>query len=607
MRDYVKIARQWQKNEFLPQALKQELKLIIDDEKKIKDAFAKELEFGTSGLRGIMGVGCNRMNSVVIARVTKGLAMHIKTANIVNPKVAIAYDSRLNSYEFAKLTAEILENEGIEVILFEKIMPVSLLSYAVKYKECDYGVMITASHNPKEYNGYKVYNSTGGQILEEEAKDISVCIKRVEYFEVERINHEKLQQYFCNCEDKNKIEEYCTTKYDEVCNKFYEDIHRKIIDTQQLDLFEAKDNLKIIYSPLNGTGLMPVTSLLKKCGFKDITVVEEQKMPDGTFPTIPKPNPEYEEVYEIGRKYLQKNDADILIVTDPDSDRIGVATNERVLTGNQLAVLLFDYLCEHTSQINDEYSKNMAYRSIVSTPLVDEIAGNYNVEVDTTLIGFKYIADKIENLQREEDKQFLFGFEEGNGYLAFDNMRDKDGVSTALLTCLMAQKHKSQGQTIEEALNAIYKKYGYYRERVVSYRQEGIDGIKKREDTMKALRSLKNRISGEAYKNDSKISSKYSLQDIIYIIDYKTKEVFNCETKKTDKYEEFPSSNILEFGLFDGSKFIVRPSGTEPILKTYMFTNDENEELADKKLERVMNFASNLIKTSYLQYKFQYR
>ncbi|MEE1039081.1 MAG: phospho-sugar mutase, partial [Eubacterium sp.] len=475
MEKILKQYNRWVNHEDMPADLLEELNDMKDDHKKIEEAFYKDLEFGTSGLRGIMGPGNNRMNDFVVARATQGLANYMKkTLDFSNwendmPSVVISYDSRFNSRKFATITAEVFSANGIKAYIFEEMMPVSLLSFAVRHLGCQYGIMITASHNSKEYNGYKVYNRHGSQIIGDEPKLILNEIDALDIFK----------------DVKAGLDDNVVWLDGELKDIFVEKALVNSLRYGKESEYEGPrdiENLKVVYSPLNGSGRVPVLDVISKLGVKEIYTVAEQLEEDGSFATCPKPNPEKPEVYELGRKLLAEKNADILIVTDPDCDRIGVATGEKVLSGNQLAVLLFDYICRHKKPLP---RRAVAVRSIVSTPLVDAIAADYGVEIQETLIGFKYIGEKIDQL----GKDYIFGFEEGNGYLAFDHMRDKDGVSTAMLVCEMAAEYKAQGLTLDKALKKIYKKYGYYGERVVNYTFSGIEGLKRREEIMNYLRS----------------------------------------------------------------------------------------------------------------------
>lgn len=558
MEKILKQYNRWVNHEDMPADLLEELNDMKDDHKKIEEAFYKDLEFGTSGLRGIMGPGNNRMNDFVVARATQGLANYMKkTLNFANwennmPSVVISYDSRFNSRKFATITAEVFSANGIKAYIFEEMMPVSLLSFAVRHLGCQYGIMITASHNSKEYNGYKVYNRHGSQIIGDEPKLILNEIDALDIFK----------------DVKAGLDDNVVWLDGELKDIFVEKALVNSLRYGKESEYEGPrdiENLKVVYSPLNGSGRVPVLDVISKLGVKEIYTVAEQLEEDGSFATCPKPNPEKPEVYELGRKLLAEKNADILIVTDPDCDRIGVATGEKVLSGNQLAVLLFDYICRHKKPLP---RRAVAVRSIVSTPLVDAIAADYGVEIQETLIGFKYIGEKIDQL----GKDYIFGFEEGNGYLAFDHMRDKDGVSTAMLVCEMAAEYKAQGLTLDKALKKIYKKYGYYGEKVVNYTFSGIEGLKRREEIMNYLRS------------DVENNLKSYDMEVVYDYKLQQKHIINLGIGSFTKQ---PVSNILEYHLGKGLKVIIRPSGTEPLLKAYLFARSKYEIGVGKKLDKM--------------------
>lgn len=550
--------KKWIENPNMPESLYSELEAMSDDHNKIEEAFYKELEFGTSGLRGIMGPGSNRMNCFVVAKVTQGLSNYINKilknaeTNIKKSSVVISYDSRINSREFAQITAEVLSANNITAYIFKDILPVSLLSYAIRQLGCDYGIMITASHNPKEYNGYKVYNRHGGQILGNEPSLILDEINKLDIF----------------ADVRKGTDENIVWLGDEIKDKYVKETVAKSIGGNRYT-----DDLKVVYSPLNGAGRVPVTEVLRGIGVKEMAIVPEQEMPDGNFTTCPKPNPERPEVYQLGQKLLKKLKGDVLIVTDPDCDRIGVATANTILTGNHLAVLLFDYICRSKKLPENP----VAVRSIVSSPLVDAIAEDYGVEMENTLIGFKYIGEKMDKLK----ERYIFGFEEGNGYLAFDHMRDKDGVSTAMLVCEMAAEYKAQGLTLEKALKKIYKKYGYYGEKVINYGFEGKEGLERREKVMAYLRGdVENCLKGYEIKT---------------VVDYKLQQKHFVDMG-IGSYTKLPVANILEYHIEKGQKFIVRPSGTEPNLKVYLFARSKYPGGITKRIEKMEEEITQIVK-----------
>lgn len=545
----------WTSRKDMPIDLAKGLAEMKYNEKLMEDAFYRELEFGTSGLRGIMGPGTNRMNQYIVAKVSTGFANYMNKTVDGQPKIVISYDSRHNSDTFAKISGEIFSAKGIQVYIFDKMLPVSILSYAIRELGCDFGLMITASHNPKEYNGYKVYDNIGCQILTDVAEGILAEIDQLDVFDDVP---EGTDENICWLGDEIKdafVKETlscsirCSGESDE-CEKAKEEIR----------------NLKVCYSPLNGTGRVPVVETLKGLGVKDIYIVAQQEKKDGDFTTCPKPNPERKDVYQLGQKLMEEENGDILILTDPDCDRIGAATPDGILSGNNLAVLLFDYICRNKKPL---VRKPVAVRSIVSTPLVDAIAADHGVSMEYTLIGFKYIGQKME----EYGSRFIFGFEEGNGYQACGHMRDKDGVSTAMLVCEMAAEYKAKGMTLQQGLKEIYKKYGYYEEKVVNYRFSGKEGLQHREAIMKYLR--------DDIENSIKIYGIKSVKD------YKTQKNIIYDLG-IGSFTEFPVSNILEYHFNEKQKLIIRPSGTEPSLKAYFFARSRYHLGTKIKLERMM-------------------
>lgn len=531
----------WKEYHTLDETLRSEL--LSMDEEAAREAFSTHLQFGTSGLRGIMGVGTNRMNEYVIDHVTRGLADYIldckaEEDEMQNPKVVIAYDSRHNSRLFAEKTADALSKAGIDVFLFSSLVTVSILSFAIRKLKCDYGIMITASHNSKEYNGYKVYNSKGGQILPQEADAIHDFIEREPFFSEPSGVIEKTWERV----HEGEISEV----YDEVVEAF-------IAETMKYDTKEKVEDLKVVYSPLNGAGLIPVREVLSRLGVGNLTVVPEQEFPDGDFPTCPEPNPENKQVYDLGLELLRAEDADVLLVTDPDCDRVGLATKTKIFTGNEIAMLLFDYLCKRARTNGNLF----AARSVVSSPMLDSIAKKYDIAVRKTLIGFKYIAALID----EEDREFFFGFEEGNGYLATTYIRDKDGISTAMLLANMAAYYKEQGVELEDVLKDLYREHGYFVTDVVPFHFEGLLGEERRERIMDHLRQK---------KDTEGCNVKWFGRKPEAIIDYAQQEKLTL--KGIEAYEDLPTSNIVEVRYPQDEKIIIRPSGTEPKLKAYLIS-----------------------------------
>lgn len=555
--------RMWCRKEDMPSELARELASMKGDDERIRNAFYKELAFGTAGLRGVMGVGTNRVNELTIAKVTRGLAdcawdMHgFETP----PSVAIGYDSRKNSQLFAEKAAKILLAKGIKVRMFRQLMPVPVLSYAVRRLKCDFGIMITASHNPKNYNGYKVYDHTGGQIREDVSGRIQEYMGRIDALdpvEEASLSHSRFSY----------IEQSVEKEFLESC----------------LEISAKAENIRklhIVYTPLNGTGRWPVLELFHMGGADHVEVVEEQQEPDSEFITCPTPNPELEQVYELGLTRARRVDGDIVIATDPDCDRVGVALNRRdgpfYPTGNQTAVLLLDYLIRFRKMSGE----TAVLRTITGTPMVDAIAASAGIETEKTMVGFKYIGERIEQLAEQPEKSFFFAFEEGNGYLAGDHVRDKDGVSTSLLIAQMAAYHKARGKDLKEALDELYDRLGYYEERVRSHVLEGFRGAHR-------MKEIMNRIRGEK-------RSDFLGRKPMQVTDYLSGETYyfgsggRCDMAVGTRPTRMPKADIMEFVFIDESKIVIRPSGTEPKIKAYFFShspdrkeataiNDENEE-----------------------------
>ncbi len=552
---------------------------------EVYEAFYRDLEFGTAGLRGIMGPGTNRMNAVVISRVTQGIANYLNaqssgTAEAPALAVAISYDSRRNSRLFAETTASVLAANGIGVWIFRQMMPVPALSFVTRHLECQMGIMITASHNAKEYNGFKVYGPDGGQILSETADRILEEINRVDYFDGPiSMTFEEALQSTCQYISESVEEEYLSA-------------------VMNLSTGEDLSKLNVVYTPLNGAGLGPVWTTLSRGGLRNIHVVPEQKNPDGDFPTCPNPNPELPEVYHLAMVLANQVNADLILATDPDSDRVGIAIPDdargkaqgnhqeksleelqtyRVLTGNEMAVLLLDYLI-HTKPMP---ANPLIIRTIVSTPLVDYLAKMLHGEVKKTLIGFKYIGAILTEMEKEGDiDRFLFGFEEGNGFLASAYVRDKDAVGTILLLCQMAAYHKQQGISLSKVLARIYQRHGVFREKVVSFEFEGAKGV----DTMKAIMERFRDEQRQDFLGKKAIKVTDYLEGATH---YLGSSGTSCDMAIGMKPTGLPKENIMKFVYDDNTSFVVRPSGTEPKLKIYLFANGEEVGAVEEQLEQL--------------------
>lgn len=518
------------------------------DEDAITDAFFQDLAFGTAGLRGTIGAGTNRMNIYTVGRATQGFADYLNKA-FENPTVAIARDSRNKGELFVKTTAAILAANGVTSYVYPKISPVPTLSWATRYLKCSGGICMTASHNPAPYNGYKAYGPDGCQITSEAADAISAAMNACDPFkDIKTMDFDAaVEQGLVKWIDDEVLDAY----YDAVTDKSVNNLTDEQI---------ANAPLKLVYTPLNGTGLIPVTTVLNKVGITDITVVPEQRDPDGDFPTCPYPNPEIREAMQKGIDLCQEVKPDLLLATDPDADRVGVACADgddyTLLTGNEMGVLLLDYICKMRAERGEDLSSKVAVTTIVSSAMVDALAAEYGFELRRCLTGFKYIGDIITGLSDAgEVDRFIFGFEESYGYLSGDHVRDKDAVNASMLICQMAQYYKLQGKNLVEAMRDLYEKHGYYHNKTVSLSYPGADGAAKMAGIMKSLRS-----EAPAEIAGSKVEA---------VADYAT-----C-------VNGLPAADVIEFDLEGGNKAIVRPSGTEPKIKLYIFAKGEDAAAAD--------------------------
>ena len=522
----------------------EELKKLKNKEEEKRDAFYRNLAFGTGGLRGVLGAGTNRMNIYTVAKASQGLADYIKEKfDIEKRKIAVSYDSRNYSDIFAKVASEVFSANGIQVFLYDKLMPTPCLSFAVRELMCAAGVMITASHNPGKYNGYKVYGADGCQITIEAAEEIYKKIEKIDIFkEVLRASFEKELE----CEKIQYIS-------NDVYQKYLSCVLKETVRSEE----ELDKSLSIIYTPLNGTGLVPVTDALYKAGYQNVKIVEEQRNPDGEFPTCNYPNPEEPEAMQLGILYAEKNNADLLIATDPDCDRVGIAVknlqgNYKLLSGNEVGVLLFDYLCKARLENNTMPKNPVLIKTIVTTDMVREIAQKYSVKVIDVLTEFKFIGEQIGLLEKsEKTESYILGFEESYGYLSGSYVRDKDAVNASLLICEMLAYYKKQGIRVIDHLEDLYVEYGHYITKLCTYQFEGEPGMKKMEKIMASLRMDMERL-GE-YK-------------ILKKLDYK------------DGIEGLPKSDVVKFILEEGNSVVVRPSGTEPKLKIYLTIRVEETE-----------------------------
>ena len=524
------------------------------DEDAITDAFFQDLAFGTAGLRGTIGAGTNRMNIYTVGRATQGFADYL-VKNFENPTVAIARDSRNKGELFVKTTAAILAANGVTSYVYPKISPVPTLSWATRYLECSGGICMTASHNPAPYNGYKAYGPDGCQITSEAAAAISAAMEACDPFaDVKTMDFDAaVEQGLVKWID------------DEVLDAYYDAVLAQSINNLTDEQIAAAP-LKLVYTPLNGTGLIPVTTVLARAGITDVTVVPEQRDPDGDFPTCPYPNPEIREAMQKGIDLCDEVHPDLLLATDPDADRVGVACADgydyTLLTGNEMGVLLLDYICKMRAERGEDLSNKVAVTTIVSSAMVDALADEYGFELRRCLTGFKYIGDIITSLSDAgEVDRYMFGFEESYGYLSGDHVRDKDAVNASLLICQMAQYYKLQGKNLVQAMRELYEKHGFYHNRTISLSYPGADGAAKMAGIMAGLRE-----NAPAEIAGSKVEA---------VVDYAT-----C-------VNGLPKADVIEFDLEGGNKAIVRPSGTEPKIKLYVFAKGEDAAAADALLDAI--------------------
>ena len=536
--------------------LLEELNAIKDNDREIEDRFLLNLEFGTAGLRGVLGAGTNRMNIYTVAKATQGLANYLLSEE-EHPKVAISYDSRNRSREFAKISARVLAANGIKVYIYSTLMPVPMLSFAVRNTGSSAGIMVTASHNPAKYNGYKVYGPDGCQMTSESADKVLGEINKLDIFkDIKKVDFEKALE--------EKTIEYTP---DSVINAYYEWCLGQMM---RKDIFK-KEPLQLVYTPLNGAGNLPVRHVLKTAGLENISVVKEQEMPNGNFPTCPYPNPEIKEAMALGLEQAKREKADILIATDPDCDRVGIAVKEAddyiMLTGNQVGILLVDYIAKTRKELGTLPENPILVKSIVTSSLADRVAKSHGVETVNVLTGFKYIGDTIKKLEEKGEKdRFILGFEESYGYLVGTEVRDKDAVVATLIICEMAAYYRSIGSSVYKALQEIYQKFGYYLNKVDSYTFEGLRGMDKMKEIMSALRANPLMKLG-----DYEVEAREDYKTLVHK-DEKTGRVTDIK---------LPSSNILVYMLQGGHQVIIRPSGTEPKIKVYYSIKGKDRREAD--------------------------
>ncbi len=563
MKEYLEKYQEWLNSPVFDENTKKELESIKDNEKEIEDRFYKELEFGTAGLRGVIGAGLNRMNKYTVGRATQGLANFILKEGTNDKGVAIAFDSRHKSKEFAEETALCLNANGIKTYVFESLRPVPELSFTVRELKCTAGIMITASHNPPEYNGYKVYWDDGAQIVPPKDKEIINEVNNTEF------SHIKTMEKSVAVEKGLYIQ-----IGKEIDDKFNDTLKSLVLNPEIIK--EYGDKIKIVYTPLHGAGNIPVQRILKELGFKNVYVVPEQEMPDGDFPTVSYPNPEDKNAFKLALELAKKVDADVVLATDPDSDRLGVYSKGEngeyiFYTGNMSALLIAEYEFSQKKEKGMLPSNGAFVTTIVSSNMAKAIAKEYNLKIFETLTGFKWMGEKIREFEENGSYKFQFGFEESYGCLLSPHARDKDGVSAVMAICEATAYYKSKGYTLWEQMLNIYKKYGFYKEGQISIVLKGVDGAEQIKAKMERIR-----------KNPPTSLAGF---DVLEVRDYQEHIVIkaNGEKGKTD----LPTSNVIYFDLNDNAWACVRPSGTEPKIKFYMGVRGTSMQDTEEKLNKI--------------------
>lgn len=571
MNDFKKLYELWLKNTENNEEIQAELLSIKDNDEEILDRFYRNLEFGTAGLRGVLGAGTNRMNTYTVCQATQGLADYLNS-RYESPAVAVGYDSRIKSDVFSKQCAEVLAANGVKVYIFPRLMPTPFVSFAVMRLKCQSGVVITASHNPSKYNGYKCYDPEGYQMTEEAALETYSFIQKVDMFgDAKRMDFEKAVE--------NGLIEYIS---DDIIEEFYAEVLRRPINPEVI----AESDIRIIYTPLNGTGNIPVRTVLSRAGFRNVKVVPQQEMPDGNFPTCPYPNPEIKQVFECAIEMTKEEKADLLLATDPDCDRVGIAVlsgNEYVLlSGNDVGVLLTEYMLSQRKAKGILPKNASMTKSFVSTPLIDAVAEKYGCKVTDVLTGFKYVGEFVSNLAKKgEDDGFIMGFEESYGYLIGTHARDKDGVAASLMVCEMAAYYKSKGKTLVDVLYDIYDEFGVTVDRLYNFFFEGASGMVKMQEIMKETRENP--------------PEELAGLKVIRVGDCLAGTVRNVETGEETPIG-LPQSNILAYSLPNGNSAIVRPSGTEPKIKVYIAGCGKTKTDADSTADAVGEAMKKLLK-----------
>ena len=572
---YMENYEKWCESDVLTGSEKTALKELKNDAKELEDCFYRNLEFGTAGMRGVLGLGTNRLNIYNVRQASAGVAAYVNKEGkaAADKGVLIGYDTRIMSREFAEETAKVLAKAGVRVYLFDTVHSVPEVSFGIRYLGCAAGVMITASHNPKEYNGYKVYGPDGGQLPPEAVKVVIDAMESTDIFSVEYM----------------ELSDAIADNIVEIVGEKLNEEFLNAIKTQQLNpeaVNEVADTFKLVYTPLHGTGSRPVKEILKRIGFKNVLVVKEQDTEDGTFPTVKSPNPENEEGFTIAIKMAKENDVDVIIGTDPDCDRVGIVVRDadgiyRTLTGNQTGALLVEYILASKKEKSTLPQNGVVIKTIVTTELAAAIAKSYGMEIMNVLTGFKYIGEKMTEFAEKKNHTYLIGFEESYGYLVGNHARDKDGVVASMLIAEMAAYYKTKGKSLYEALQDIYKKYGCYVEKTMSYTMPGKDGMEKMSAILSGLReSAPCEVDG---------------LEVVKVTDYQEQTI----TEKDGVVSELvglPKANVLRYDLSDNkSYFIVRPSGTEPKIKLYLGTFADTFDAAASVIDGIVSDAEQKI------------
>lgn len=570
MNDIKKLYDQWLSAAVADKDLIPELESIKGDEDAVLDRFYKNLEFGTAGLRGVIGAGTNRMNVYTVNQATQGLADYLNE-NFENPSVAIAYDSRIKSEDFAKGAAGVLAANGIKVYIYPELVPTPMLSFAVRRLGCCSGIIITASHNPSKYNGYKCYDPNGYQMTDEAAAKTYEYIQKTDMFS--------------GVKTMDFDDALAEDMVDYIENWLVDEFYEKVLACRVNPEDTKKAGLKVIYTPLNGTGNKPVRTILKKAGVADVTIVKEQEKPDGNFPTCPYPNPEIRQAFEYAIKAAEGTEADLLLATDPDCDRVGIAVRDGedyvLMTGNEVGAMLCEYLLSSLKEQGKLPEKPVVVKTIVTTPLIEAIASAYGAETADLLTGFKYIGELVTNLEKNgEEDRYIVGMEESYGYLRGAHARDKDAVVASLLICEMASYYKLRGISLKQFMDSIYDKYGMYLNTVLNFAFEGASGMQKMSEIMETLRNDPPKAIAGA--------------KVVKVADYKLSASTDVETGEKTEIA-LPKSNVLSYSLPDNSKVIVRPSGTEPKIKVYITACGNSRGESERKTEEISKAMSEIL------------